>query len=1156
MQISIFRKELIFGIIILFIGASVTPNLLIRNVKADLTLVLSFTDNINDVSDATGKKVNRPNIDIYVISCSQDGIVVELKLQLASGGTIQDSELIFYEMILTTDLTLYTADYASGEVLVADELGNDIDVIEYSGVGTNELKISFNLYSSDEVCLNLSSTTFEFSLSEEGYFDEYPNQVEIIEVEIDSPSIGIVGVPVQFYGNADYESPDLEWAWDFGDGGESNQKNPKHTYNESGTFDVTLIVSDPEGLKMGYDETTITISVSVNTIYVPDDYITIQAAVDNANAGNTIIVRDGIYLEYVDVYKSITIKSENGAESTIVSTPDPQECVFLVNASGVTIDGFTIEGATGYWQGSDFRSVGLYAIGATASNIIFCNNIVQDNYYGIGVGNSASNNIIFNNILKNNYYGIAAHLSANNNIIYLNNFINNSYNVYSNSSTNFWNSSVQINYIYNGEKLHIGDCADVYYIGKFINGTVFDTNIESVAIVNGIYNETNPYTPAHVFVDPTFEQSPPNGFENYTSDYIKGFLKGLIGMKEGETKNVTIPPEDAYGIWNESLAEELGMDSIPLDNIINSYVTENITDFSSYYPDVNITVGETFDYGVIAFGQANIINATIIEVTDTDLTYHLSVENGTTILLPLFNWNVTFIVLNDTAFTMHSDIEVNHTFTYGDYWGVIYFKVVEVNETAAKLAVNMEAPSIDFVDQTLIFELQVVNIYKTSQYNFNNYLGNYWDDYIGTDDNDDGIVDQPYSIISGQNDNYPLMEPFENYIIVVDNQLPSKVTGLTVKDAKDGKLSLSWNTATDNVAISHYKIYRDGQFLINVTQTSYQDTGLTNGQTYTYQVSAVDTSGNEGLKSDQKTGKPTKSSSGGGGSTGGGGGPALPPNNIPVANAGGPYYEIINNSITFDGSGSTDSDGTIVSNDWTFGDGTTGKGATPTHSYTTVGNYTIKLIVTDNGGQKASDTTYAIITEKPNSPPDKPTIYGNVTGKKNTDYNYTAVSIDQDNDNIKYIFDWGDETNITVTGFVQNATAYTVMHSWVNSGVYTIKVSAIDEHNSTSENGEFVVLIDAVFCDDIGHILDSDSDGIYEIFHCNSTGNETETQKTQNGNYLIDSNGDGKWDYTYDLTKGLSAYQAEKVGTPGFELILVLCVIIMTILLRKNKRAK
>jgi|GEM_PF-2029833 len=264
-------------------------------------------------------------------------------------------------------------------------------------------------------------------------------------------------------------------------------------------------------------------------------------------------------------------------------------------------------------------------------------------------------------------------------------------------------------------KIGIGDCADVYYVGKFTNDTVFDTNIKDIAIANGIYNETYPYTPANVFVDPTYEFYPPEGYEeNYSSEYLVGFLNGLIGMEEGETKNVTIQPDDAYGTWNESLAEELMMDSIPFDNVMESNSTENIADFSSLFPDVNVMEGVTFDYGEIAFGVVGIMNATISDVTDENLTYYLSVENGTTITLPLFNWNSTFIIENDTAITMHWDIEVNHTFSIEYYYEAIHFKVVAVNDTAAKLAINFGAPTIEFVDQVLVFELKVVNIYKTS----------------------------------------------------------------------------------------------------------------------------------------------------------------------------------------------------------------------------------------------------------------------------------------------------------------------------------------------------------------------------------------------------------------------------------------------------------
>ena len=224
--------------------------------------VLSFTDDIKDVLDATtGDKVSRPNIDIYVISCSQEGKVVELKLQLTSGGSIQNKLSIYYELDLTTDLNSYMAFYGGGEIGITDEDDNEIDIIEYSGVGANELKISFNLSSSDEECLNLSAATFEFSMeSEEGYYDEYPNQMEIIDVNINAPSTGTVGKSIKFRGSTTYEGSDLEWSWDFGDDETSELREPSHTYDEEGTYEVTLEVFDSTGLVYGFDSVSITIS--------------------------------------------------------------------------------------------------------------------------------------------------------------------------------------------------------------------------------------------------------------------------------------------------------------------------------------------------------------------------------------------------------------------------------------------------------------------------------------------------------------------------------------------------------------------------------------------------------------------------------------------------------------------------------------------------------------------------------------------------------------------------------------------------------------------------------------------------------------------------------------------------------------------------------
>jgi hypothetical protein len=59
-------------------------------------------------------------------------------------------------------------------------------------------------------------------------------------------------------------------------------------------------------------------------------------------------------------------------------------------------------------------------------------------------------------------------------------------------------------------------------------------------------------------------------------------------------------------------------------------------------------------------------------------------------------------------------------------------------------------------------------------------------------------------------------------------------------------------------------------------------------------------------------------------------------------------------SCTFDGTASTDSDGSLVSYAWDFGDGSIGSGATASHAYSRPGSYTVSLIVTDNAGRTGS----------------------------------------------------------------------------------------------------------------------------------------------------------------------------------------------------------
>lgn len=149
---------------------------------------------------------------------------------------------------------------------------------------------------------------------------------------------------------------------------------------------------------------------AATTIYVPDDYSTIQAAVDAASDGDTIIVRDGSYTENVDITKQLAIQSENGASSTTVTAANSDDYVFYVTADSVVISGFTVTGATGE------KKAGIY-LADGAEHCTISDNTVSNNYYGIHLDSSSDNTLQNNTCHSNSNEGIFLWSSCNNNTI-------------------------------------------------------------------------------------------------------------------------------------------------------------------------------------------------------------------------------------------------------------------------------------------------------------------------------------------------------------------------------------------------------------------------------------------------------------------------------------------------------------------------------------------------------------------------------------------------------------------------------------------------------------------------------------------------------------------------------------------------------------------
>ena len=149
------------------------------------------------------------------------------------------------------------------------------------------------------------------------------------------------------------------------------------------------------------------------TITVPDDYSTIQEAINNAVDGDKVFVKSGIYTESLIINKKIILEGENKF-TTIVKGEGTT--ALLIKHDNVKVNGFTFKRtSTMRWY------YGIHLLDIENCNIF--DNIVTNTFNGIWIVNSHQNNIE-NNIVYKNWHGIVLK-ESNLNIIQNNQVISN-----------------------------------------------------------------------------------------------------------------------------------------------------------------------------------------------------------------------------------------------------------------------------------------------------------------------------------------------------------------------------------------------------------------------------------------------------------------------------------------------------------------------------------------------------------------------------------------------------------------------------------------------------------------------------------------------------------------------------------------------------------
>jgi parallel beta-helix repeat protein len=191
---------------------------------------------------------------------------------------------------------------------------------------------------------------------------------------------------------------------------------------EIGSYTCQLLIYSDEAIN---SPETVTINLIVNgDLYVPDEYMTIQDAVDASNDGDRIIVADGTYTgtgnKDIDFYgKKITLKSENGPENCIINCKGRGRGFYFHfgETSQSKVQGFTItnayahDGGAVYCRGgsaemsdciiknsSAFFGGGIYNL----SDITVKNCFITGNYANNGGGIRGINMKLINCVFSNN----------------------------------------------------------------------------------------------------------------------------------------------------------------------------------------------------------------------------------------------------------------------------------------------------------------------------------------------------------------------------------------------------------------------------------------------------------------------------------------------------------------------------------------------------------------------------------------------------------------------------------------------------------------------------------------------------------------------------------------------------------------------------------
>jgi len=437
------------------------------------------------------------------------------------------------------------------------------------------------------------------------------------------------------------------------------------------------------------------------------NYTSIQAAIGAAYSGDTIEVYSGTYYEDVNVTKQLILRGvDTGSGKPVVAAGGNGSAITL-SANGIVLDGFTVTNS-----GHSSNDAGIKV--TSNYNNITGNNASSNNNYGISLYYSNNNRISGNNASNNRWAGI--HLSKSRNNTITGNTASNNRDGFHLSSTSYYNTIT-------GNTASNNRWYGIYLDGRYLQDFCSNNNITgNTASYNGwgiVLGSSRSNTITR------------NNASN--NDYCG------IDLRLSRNNNIT-GNTASYNVWG-----------ILLGSSRNNTITRNNANNNH---GVGICIGSSSN---------NTITGNTASYNNNSGIYIDQSSNNT-------------ITGNTASYNKWSGIKLwrsrNNTITgntasNNDWYGIYLSYGIRLRDSSDnKIYLNnfINSDNVGSENSTNVWNLPKKIDYVYNGNACENYLGNYWSDYTGSDADTDGICDTSYSIDSDK-DNYPLMTRFENYII-------------------------------------------------------------------------------------------------------------------------------------------------------------------------------------------------------------------------------------------------------------------------------------------------------------------------------------------------------------------------------------------------------